>query len=249
MRAGGLRATALVAAMLLGVGCGSDGGSPDGTPTSPPPATTSTDAAPTSPAPTSDDGSASAAAEDSPSGTAGTTEDPTAAAVPDDPEAPDTSSTASEHATTGTTALTSEEICARVPAARVAAALGIGSVEPRRSESSTPQCAYAFEGPDGVGSNATIAALHPDGDLGGRRGADAFDHVVTSNRAAVGDRPLDETRLDVGDQAVLMTTDRLHFAVVQFGPRIVTTLVRSRVADRPAATALTEATAPLAPSA
>lgn len=235
--------------MLLSVGCGSDGAIPDDTDTtSPPSALTPTGATRTSAVPTSDDGSTSGSPRDRPSTTAGSAENPASPATPDAAGGADTPPTPGADATAGATALTAEEICTRVPAARVAAALGVGSVEPRRSDSETPQCAYAFEGRDGVRSNATIAILRPDGDMGGRRGAGAFEHVVTSNRAAVGDRPMEETPLDIGDQAVLMTTDRLHFGVVQFGPRIVTTIVRTSVADRPAATALTRATTSLAPS-
>jgi hypothetical protein len=131
--------------------------------------------------------------------------------------------------------LSADEICDRIPADDVEAALGISPVVASPSSTATPQCSYVFETDDGTRSDATIAALRTEEDLGGRRGEDAFDYVVDLNSSASRDADLTRTELSVGDRAILLSGGNLHFGVIQLGPRIATTIVSARAADAVAA--------------
>lgn len=144
--------------------------------------------------------------------------------------------------------LTSEEICRLLPPERVAGALGVDSVAAGPGTSSTPQCSYAFTTDDGIHTDVTVAALRPDEDLDGTEGAAAFDRVIQRNRDAAGGAEVTETTVAVGDQARLLSTSNIHFGVVQFDWRIVTTIVSAEVADTAEATALTRLTDVLAPT-
>lgn len=147
----------------------------------------------------------------------------------------------------GETVLAAEDVCRRLPAREVAAALGVDSVAASPGTSDTPQCSYAFRTDDGIATDATVAALRPEEDLGGRRGEAAFDHVVERNRRATPGAEPRMTELDVGDRAVLLSGDNLHLGVVQLGWRVVTTIVHTEVADAAAASALARTADVLAP--
>jgi len=127
------------------------------------------------------------------------------------------------------------EICERIPAADVEAALGISPITANPSSSPTPQCSYVFETDDGTRGDATIAALRTEEDLDGRRGQEAFDYVVNLNSSASRNGDPTRTELSVGDRAVLLSGGSLHFGVVQLGLQIVTTIVSVRAADTEAA--------------
>ncbi|MEX0875373.1 MAG: hypothetical protein WD646_02295 [Actinomycetota bacterium] len=142
--------------------------------------------------------------------------------------------------------LSADEICDRIPADDVEAALGISPVVASPSSTATPQCSYVFETDDGTRSDATIAALRRQEDLGGRRGEEAFDYVVDLNSSASRDADLTRTELSVGDRAILLSGGNLHFGVIQLGPRIATTIVSARAADAVAAADLTRLASVLA---
>lgn len=141
---------------------------------------------------------------------------------------------------------TGRQICQRVPGADVGAALRAEIISTRPKDDATPQCAYVFENDEGTPTNATVSVLRPEEDLDGRRGREAFAYVLEANRQQAVEPPR-ETDVAVGDEAVLLTGGQLHFAVVRYGERIATTLLRTADGDAPAAAALTRATAPLAP--
>lgn len=142
--------------------------------------------------------------------------------------------------------LTAAEICRRIAGSEVADALGVDSTEGSPSTSATPQCSYVFATDGGGRSDATVAVLRTNEDLEGREGRDAFDYVVKLNRDASRSE-LDVTEMSIGDRAVLISGNTLHFGVVQLGTRIVTTIVSSRVADAKGAIALSRLTSALAP--
>lgn len=142
--------------------------------------------------------------------------------------------------------LTGEEICSLLPATAAVAALGVDDVVASAGTTDTPQCSYRFTAPDGSPTDATVAALRTDVDLGGRYGADAFTFVVDLNVAAA-QTPVNQTPLGIGDQSVLLTGDTLYMAVLQLGARIVTVLLNVDAGDVDAVTDLAQAAAVLTP--
>lgn len=141
--------------------------------------------------------------------------------------------------------LTGEDICQRLPADVAGAALGIDGVTSSPGTSGTPQCSYGFTGPNDIETDATVAALRTVEDLSDRSGAEAYTHVVDLNvQAAQGE--VTQTPLEVGDDAVILTGQTLHMAVIRYGERIVTVLLRVEAGDVAAVTRLAEATTVLA---
>lgn len=142
--------------------------------------------------------------------------------------------------------LTSDDICRLLPADAAAGALGVDPVTTTPVTSGTPQCSYAFTGADGVDTDATVATLRSAEDMGGRTGTDAYTWVVDLNiEAAAGE--VTQTPLSFGDEGVVLTGETLHMAVIRYGDRIVTALLRTNAGDLAAITALAEATTVLAP--
>jgi hypothetical protein len=143
--------------------------------------------------------------------------------------------------------MTSGQICTLMPANMVGTALGVrGVVAEPGADTGTPQCSYKFNLDSGQQTDATIAALRSQADMGGRFGADAFDFVVSLNKAAAQD-PVTQTPLEVGNQAVLLTGSHLYMAIVQLGGRIVTVLLNTNAGDAGSVTGLAGQTIVLAP--
>jgi hypothetical protein len=143
--------------------------------------------------------------------------------------------------------MTSEQICAAMTANQVGTALGVRGVTASPGNTTgTPQCSYHYTLDSGEATDATIAVLRSQADMGGRFGDDAFQFVVDLNKAAA-QTPVTETPLEVGSQAVLLTGSTLYMAIVQLGGRIVTVLVNTDAADAGSVTGLAGQTIVLAP--
>lgn len=131
--------------------------------------------------------------------------------------------------------LTSQQVCDLAPAASVAAALGVSSVEQKPVDVSTPQCSYTFT--SGDSTNNLVLAVMRDSDVGGRTGSDAFEYAVSVNRAVAGDAAEETEVPDLGDQAVFMSGPAVKLLIVQAGLRIVTVAGTELNADAAAAIA------------
>ena len=133
-------------------------------------------------------------------------------------------------------ALTSEEICERLPFDSVGAALGldVGLGEPSSME--TPQCAYTYDS-GGTTSNVTVASMRPE-DVGGLSAGEAYDYVLGINRSIAGEADVEEVELDAGNGAVRISGPALHLGVVQVGDRVLTVIVPAGDAGGPEVDAL-----------
>lgn len=157
-----------------------------------------------------------------------------------DPADPGTGGAAPSDASAAAPDMTSQEICALLPAETASAALGIADIVAAPGTTDTPQCSYQFARADGAQTDATVAALRTAGDMGGKFGDDAFAYVVEINKAAA-QNEVTETPLDFGNNAVLLTGGRLHMAIVQVGGRIITVLLNTDSGDAAAVAALAQA--------
>jgi hypothetical protein len=179
----------------------------------------------------SDDSNGTVAAEDSAVTAAPAADDSAAAASP-----PDTDPVDTEPASPPADALTGAQICERLDVAVVAAALGVEVTGATPDDASTPQCSYSFVTAAGTPTNATVAFMRPDGDLGGRVGVEAYEYVVSLNRSIAADAEVVE--LPAGDAATRLSGASLHLGVVRLGDRVVTLIVAAGDAPTSAVDAL-----------
>lgn len=138
-------------------------------------------------------------------------------------------------------ALDSQAICDAITAEIVGEALGLEVTSADRSDSSTPQCSYLFDSGSGGQSNITIASMRPD-DVGDLSGDEAFEYVASVNRQVAAGTDVEETELDAGENALLISGEALQLGVLQTGNHVLTFIVPLDV-DADAAEALMQAAA------
>ncbi len=121
------------------------------------------------------------------------------------------------------TALAAEDICERVPAASVTAALGteVVSAEPERSLN--PQCIYTYGGDSSSLATVSVATQRPE-DVGGRTLQDAFDYVVDLNQDVGQPSELDVVDVAAGDRAVRLSGPTLTLVVMAVEDHLVAIL-------------------------
>jgi len=131
--------------------------------------------------------------------------------------------------------LTGQEICERLTAADVGAAIGREVGTPSPSTSGTPQCSYPYkEGSSAF--NVTVAYQRVDGDLGGMSGMQGFDYVAQMQRGNPGNT---ESEVDAGDKALRFSgAYNLHYGLLLVGDRVMTVLAFSTSVDGAAVDAL-----------
>lgn len=117
--------------------------------------------------------------------------------------------------------LTAQEICDRLDAAAVGAAIGQTVTDARASAEATPQCSYSYSA-GGSSYNVTIAYMRPAEDLAGSEGAAGFDYVAQRNRAMA--PGAQEQAIQAGQRAMRLSGTSLHLGVVLTAGRVVTVL-------------------------
>lgn len=117
--------------------------------------------------------------------------------------------------------LTAQEICERLDAAAVGAAIGQTVTDARASSEATPQCSYSYSA-GGTSSNVTIAYMRPAEDLAGSEGAAGFDYVMQRNRSMA--PGAQEQQIQAGQRASRLSGTSLHLGVVLTAGRVVTVL-------------------------
>ncbi len=117
--------------------------------------------------------------------------------------------------------LTAQEICDRLDAAAVGAAIGQTVTDARASAEATPQCSYSYSA-GGTSYNVTIAYMRPAEDLAGSEGAAGFDYVAQRNRSMA--PGAQEQQVQAGQRALRLSGTSLHLGVVLTGGRVVTVL-------------------------
>ncbi len=121
-------------------------------------------------------------------------------------------------------ALTAEDICEAVPADTVAEATGLEITEATASTSSTPQCAYSFVSENGPDSNLTVAASrYTSSDA--QSIEQAFDGAVQINIATAGGTSVEQTEVDAGDEAIILSGTVLDLGVLRVGNVLVSVIV------------------------
>jgi hypothetical protein len=129
-----------------------------------------------------------------------------------------------EEATDGDDAeLTAEDICSMLTGDAVTDATGLEITEVEASESSTPQCAYNFSSENGPDSNLTVAATRytsSDAPL-----EDAFASVVDVNLSVAGGTDVEQTDVDAGDEAVILSGTGLDLGILRVGNVLATLIV------------------------
>lgn len=119
--------------------------------------------------------------------------------------------------------ITSEEICAAVSTDAIAEATGLEVTGAEPSDGSTPQCAYTYVSPNGPDSNLTVAATrYTDSDA--QSIEQAFDSAVQINLATVGG-DAEQTEVDAGDEAVILTGPVLTMGVLRVGDILASLIV------------------------
>jgi len=127
-------------------------------------------------------------------------------------------------------ALTGQEICDGLTADDVGSTLDVTVDDAQAYDTSTAQCTYGVTTPDGGVTSITVASMHPDIDLGGRAGDEAFDHVVAVNLSLGGDTEVDHVDLGAGDRSSRLTGPSLHFGIVGAGGHLFTAVVPTDIA-------------------
>lgn len=122
-------------------------------------------------------------------------------------------------------ALTGTDICERLPATVVGSVLDLDVTGAEADDDGTPQCSYGYDSGAGGSSNVTVASMRGDEDLGGRRGAEAFAHVVELNETAAAGTEYEVVGVDAGERAVVFEGAALLFGAVLVGGHIFTVVV------------------------
>jgi hypothetical protein len=175
------------------------------------------------------------------SGDAGS-DDPTTTAAPDDTSGSvDQGDDGGEPSQSELEALDAQAICDAVTADIVGDALGLEVTSADTSEMSTPQCSYLFDSGSGGQSNITIASMRPE-DVGDATGDEGFDYIVRVNRGVAAGTEVEETEIDAGEHALLISGEALQLGVLQAGNHILTFIVPTDV-EVSAAEALMQAAA------
>jgi hypothetical protein len=120
--------------------------------------------------------------------------------------------------------ITSEDICAAVTTEMVATATGLEITGSEPYEGSTPQCSYSYPSENGPDSSFTIAATRYTED-DAQTIEEAFDGAVEINVATAGGDQAEQTEVEAGDQAVIISSDILTTGMVRIGNVMATAIL------------------------